>query len=122
MVALRYQDSDGSARTNSLDILPSGRLFKCSRKQCAGKHKKHPDAQPAYIMNHLQVIIALPAYALAASSQPVKWHDADHARGVVLLLHYDSEAAIGLILNKPTPVSISEVLPEAKGRSVAVYA
>ncbi len=51
-----------------------------------------------------------------------KSHDPDFARSVILLIHYDSESAIGLMLNKPTTVPISEVLPEAKGKSVTVYA
>ena len=46
----------------------------------------------------------------------------DFARSVVLLIHYDSQSAVGLMLNKSTTVPISEVLPEAKGKSVTVYA
>ncbi len=49
-------------------------------------------------------------------------HDPDFARTVILLIHYDSEAAIGLILDKPTDVPISEILPEAKGQPITVYA
>ncbi len=51
-----------------------------------------------------------------------KSHDPDFTRTVVVLIHYDSEAAIGLMLNKPTDVPISEVLPEAKGKTFVVYA
>jgi putative transcriptional regulator len=51
-----------------------------------------------------------------------KSHDPDFARSVILLIHYDSESAIGLMLKKPTTVPISDVLPEAKGKSVTVYA
>jgi putative transcriptional regulator len=51
-----------------------------------------------------------------------KSHDPDFARSVVVLIRYDSESAIGLMLNKPTPVPIAEVLPEAKGKSVTVFA
>jgi putative transcriptional regulator len=51
-----------------------------------------------------------------------KSHDPDFARSVVLLIHYDSQSAIGLMLNKSTTVPVSEVLPEAKGKSVTVYA
>jgi putative transcriptional regulator len=49
-------------------------------------------------------------------------HDPDFASTVILLIHYDSEAAIGLILNKKMPVPVSEVLLEAKGQSATVYA
>ncbi len=51
-----------------------------------------------------------------------KSKDPDFARSVVVLIRYDSESAIGLMLNKPTDVPISEVLPDAKGKSVTVYA
>jgi putative transcriptional regulator len=51
-----------------------------------------------------------------------KSHDPDFAGSVVLLIRYDSESAIGLMLNKPTTVPISEVLPEAKVKSITVYA
>ena len=51
-----------------------------------------------------------------------KSHDPDFARSVVLLIQYDSQSAIGLMLNKSTTVPVSEVLPEAKGKSVTVYA
>jgi putative transcriptional regulator len=50
-----------------------------------------------------------------------KSHDPDFARSVIVLIHYDSESAIGLMLNKPTDVPISDVLPEAK-RPVKLYA
>ncbi len=72
------------------------------------------------------------ALAGSANSQPLaagkllvataKSRDPDFARSVVLLIHYDSESAIGLMLNKPTTVPLSEVLPEATGKSVTVYA
>ncbi len=51
-----------------------------------------------------------------------KSNDPDFARSVILLIHYDSESALGLMLNKPTAVPISEVLPDAKGKSITVYA
>jgi len=72
------------------------------------------------------------AVALSANSQVLatgkllvataKSHDPDFARSVVLLIHYDSESAVGLMLNKSTTVPLSEVLPEAKGKPVTVYA
>jgi putative transcriptional regulator len=58
--------------------------------------------------------------ALLVATQ--KSHDPDFARSVVVLIQYDAESAIGLMLNKPTDVPISDVLPEAKGRPVVVYA
>lgn len=51
-----------------------------------------------------------------------KSHDPDFARSVVVVIRYDSESAIGLLLNKPTNVPLSEVLPEAKDKQVMVYA
>jgi putative transcriptional regulator len=51
-----------------------------------------------------------------------KSNDPDFAHTVVLVIRYDTESAIGLILNKRTDVSITEVLPEAKVRSAVVYA
>lgn len=51
-----------------------------------------------------------------------KSHDPDFALSVVVVIHYDSDLAIGLMLNKPTNVPIAEVLPEARGKSVTVYA
>ncbi|MGP0075126.1 MAG: YqgE/AlgH family protein [Bryobacteraceae bacterium] len=51
-----------------------------------------------------------------------KSHDPDFAHSVIVLIHYDSQSAIGLMLNKPTDLPISDFLPEAKGRQVVVYA
>jgi putative transcriptional regulator len=86
-------------------------------------------------MNDLAAILRLTlllALTLSANSQQLATgsvlvatpnsHDPDFARSVIVLIHYDSESAIGLMLNKPTSVPISEVLPEAKGQSVTVYA
>jgi len=77
----------------------------------------------------LTLILAL---GLSANSQQLatgnlllataKSTDPDFARSVVLLIRYDSESAIGLMLNKPTNIPISEVLPEAKGKPITVYA
>jgi putative transcriptional regulator len=72
------------------------------------------------------------ALAVSANSQQLtagnllkataRSHDPDFTRTVVLLIHYDSEAAIGLILNKPTDVPLTDVLPEAKGKAMTLYA
>lgn len=51
-----------------------------------------------------------------------KSHDPDFAHSVVVLTQYDGESAIGLMLGRPTDIPIAEVLPEAKGRHVVVYA
>ncbi len=51
-----------------------------------------------------------------------KSHDPDFAGSVVVLIHYDAQSAIGLMLNKPTPIPITDLLPEAKGQAVTVYA
>lgn len=51
-----------------------------------------------------------------------KSHDADFAQSVVVLTQFDRESAVGLMVNKPTDISIVELLPEAKGRRVVVYA
>jgi putative transcriptional regulator len=77
-------------------------------------------------------LIPLLAVAISAHSQTLatgnlltatpKSLDPDFSRTVILLIHYDSQAAIGLILNKPTDVPISDVLPEAKGQPITVYA
>lgn len=50
--------------------------------------------------------------------------DPNFAETVVLLVHYDDEAAVGLIINRPTKVRVSrlaEQLKTAKGRSELVY-
>jgi putative transcriptional regulator len=49
-------------------------------------------------------------------------HDPDFAQSVILLIHADSESALGLILNKPTNLPVTDVLPEAKHGSVTVFA
>jgi putative transcriptional regulator len=51
-----------------------------------------------------------------------KSHDPDFAKSVIVLIRYDAESALGLMLNKPTDVPISEVLPGAKNKSVVVFA
>ena len=75
----------------------------------------------------LLLTLALSAYSqqLAPGDLLVaaaKSHDPDFARSVILLIQYDTQSAIGLMLNKPTSVPISEVLPEAKGKTVTLFA
>jgi putative transcriptional regulator len=72
------------------------------------------------------------ALVMSANSQPIpagslleataKSHDYDFLQSVVLVIHSDSQSALGLMLNKPTAVPISEVLPEIKDKTVTVYA
>lgn len=50
-----------------------------------------------------------------------KSHDPDLARTVILLVHYDQQGAIGLILNRPSKVPLSDVMPELKNASVPVF-
>jgi putative transcriptional regulator len=77
----------------------------------------------------LSLVLALAGSASAQQLAPgkllmatAKSRDPDFARSVILLIHYDSESAIGLMLDKPATVPISDILPEAKGKSVMVYA
>jgi putative transcriptional regulator len=67
------------------------------QKECSTAHKKSPDAT-------------------------TKSHDPDLAGSVVFLIRYDPESAMGLMLNKPTSVPISDVLPNMKGKSVPIFA
>jgi putative transcriptional regulator len=70
--------------------------------------------------------------ALSANPQPLatgklliataKSHDPDLEGSVVLLIRYDSESAIGLMLNRPTSIAIAEILSDAKGKSPMVFA
>jgi putative transcriptional regulator len=87
-------------------------------------------------MNDFTPILRLPLLlaliALSINPQPLatgallvattKSHDPDFARSVVVLIRYDSESAIGLMLNKPTSAPITDVLPEASGKSITVFA
>jgi putative transcriptional regulator len=73
----------------------------------------------------LVACVALRAQPLATGNLLIatsKSHDPELARSVILLIHYDFESAIGLILNKPASVPITEVLPDAKGKSILVFA
>lgn len=60
------------------------------------------------------------AFLVATSDLP----DARFARAVVLLVRYDAGGAMGLIVNRPTPVELSALLPERdalRGRKLPVY-
>jgi len=86
----------------------------------------------SYLQAILRLGLSLATFALSANCQQLaagnllvatrQSHDPDFARTIVVLIHYDSHAAIGLILNKPTGAPISELLPEAPGKAVTVYA
>src|SRR6266849_9290467 len=54
-----------------------------------------------------------------------KSRDAELARTVILLVNFDEQGAIGLIVNRPSKVTLPVAFPElkgAKGRSDPVYA
>jgi putative transcriptional regulator len=44
--------------------------------------------------------------------------DPDLARAVVLLLRTDSQGAVGLIVNQPSPVPVSTIFPKAKAMMI----
>lgn len=78
------------------------------------------------------MLICAAAFAVAAQAQHLapgsllvastKSHDPDFARSTVLLIEYDGRSAVGLMLNKPTDISASELLPQLKGKPLVVYA
>jgi putative transcriptional regulator len=86
----------------------------------------------SFLLRLLRLHLLTLAFTVSANSQQLtagnllqataRSHDPDFTRSIVLLIHYDSEAAIGLILNKPMDVPLTDVLPEAKGKAVTVYA
>ena len=49
-----------------------------------------------------------------------KSHDPELAKSVVLLIHYDQQGAIGLIVNHPTEVPMARAFPDTKS-SALVY-
>lgn len=51
-----------------------------------------------------------------------KSKDPDLAQAVILLVRYDRQAAIGLFLNRPQNMRVSEVYPEFKGARQKLYA
>jgi putative transcriptional regulator len=53
-----------------------------------------------------------PGKLLVATSES---RDPDFARSVVLLIHYDRRGAVGVMLNRPSRIPISDLLPDAKG-------
>lgn len=74
-------------------------------------------------------VALLAVQALAASLGPgniltatARSHDPDFAASVIVLIQFNSEFAVGLMLNKPTTVPVGDVLPEAKGKKITVYA
>jgi putative transcriptional regulator len=56
---------------------------------------------------------------LAAS---MKSHDADFAQTVILIVRHDRQATVGLFLNHPLSIPLSEVYPELKGAQLKLYA
>lgn len=51
-----------------------------------------------------------------------KSKDADLARSVILLVHYGRQGVIGLMLNRPSKVPLSDVMPELKRAAIPVFA
>jgi putative transcriptional regulator len=51
-----------------------------------------------------------------------KSHDADFAGTVILVIRHDRQASIGLFLNRPLSIPLSEVYPELKGAQLKLYA
>jgi putative transcriptional regulator len=56
---------------------------------------------------------------LVASRQS---HDADFAQAVILLVRQDSQATIGLFVNRPLNVPLTEVYPELQHEQLKLYA
>lgn len=69
----------------------------------------------------LAIVLLQPAVGRLLVASPAL-NDPDFARAVILLIHYDQQAAIGLMLNRPTKIRLDEVFPEIVGRPDAVYA
>ena len=51
-----------------------------------------------------------------------KSHDPDFAETVILLVRHDQQATVGLFLNRPLNVPLSEVYPDLKGAQLKLYA
>jgi len=71
------------------------------------------------------VSIALHAQELSVGKLLVatkKSRDPDLGRAVILLVHFDGQGVIGLMLNRPSKVPLSDVLPELKNAKSLVYA
>jgi putative AlgH/UPF0301 family transcriptional regulator len=56
---------------------------------------------------------------LVASRQS---HDADFAQTVILVVRHDRQATIGLFVNRPLNVPLTEVYPELKQGQLKLYA
>ena len=74
----------------------------------------------------LFLVIGVPASAQGLSTGKLlvasaKVRDADFARTVILLVRYDKGAAIGLFLNRPSNIPLSEVYPDFKGGQLKLY-
>ena len=66
-----------------------------------------------------------PAQELSAGKLLVastKVQDADFARTVILLIRSDEQGAIGLFVNRPSNIPVSEVYPDLKGSPLKLYA
>ncbi len=48
-------------------------------------------------------------------------HDPDFAHSVILLIRYDRQSAVGLIVNRPSDVPISDVYADLKNHPVSLF-
>src|ERR1700736_6606304 len=51
-----------------------------------------------------------------------KSHDSDFAGTVILLVRHDRQATIGLFVNRPLNIPLSEVYPDLTGGQLKLYA
>jgi len=81
-------------------------------------------------MRWLQLCVALAACVPALPQQLAvgqflvaapSLHDPDFARSVILLIRYDRQSAVGLFVNRPSDVPVSEVYPDLKSHPVKLY-
>jgi putative transcriptional regulator len=65
------------------------------------------------------LLAAAPAWPQLAAGKLLvatpKSQDRDFARTVILLIRFDPQSAVGLILNRPTDIPVAEALPDLKG-------
>ena len=72
------------------------------------------------LAQHPGVAQLAPGKLLVASKN---LHDPDFAQTVILLVQYDKQTSVGLMINVPTTkIRLADVFPEMKGRPDPVYA
>lgn len=81
-------------------------------------------------MRWLRLCLALAACVPASAQQlsigqflvaAPSLHDPDFAHSVILLIRYDRQSAVGLIVNRPSDVPVSEVYPDLKSHPVSLH-